>query len=280
MISGAMAVAAVGPVGSERAQHAREARLARVLAIAVDTAIVGTLTFVVNSVFGVEQVTSGSPIQNAGGFSEFTTSTTVAWPWLTLLGIVYFTATEAMFGGSPGKLSTKVRVVRVDGMALSLGAVLIRNVLKPIDWLPAGYLLGGAAVLATRKSQRLGDLAAGTTVVFRHRALEPGATRSSGPHARRVAGIILSAAMLFVVAFNYFGRPPLVMEGLFNTQRLGAEPAASYVLGSPRWGLGTVTYPVETRSVGTNALCRGSITLDWYFLGWNDRSSTLSCVTG
>jgi uncharacterized RDD family membrane protein YckC len=280
MISGAMAVAAAGPVRSERALYAREARLARVQAMVADIVIVGAITFVVNGVFGVEQVTSGTPIQNAAGFSQFTTSTTVPWPWLTLLGILYFTATEAMFGGSPGKLWARLRVVRADRLPLNLSAVLIRNLLKPIDWLPVFYLLGGTSVLVTAHSQRLGDLAAGTTVVYRHRALEPGATLSSSPHARRVGGIILSGAMLFVAAFNYFGRPPLVMEGLFNTQRLGAEPAASYVLGSAQWGFGTVTYPVETRSLGTNALCSGTITLNWFVLGWVDRTSTLNCATG
>ena len=56
-------------------------------------------------------------------------------------------------------------------MPLALRAVIVRNLLKPIDWLPILYLLGGASVLLTTNSQRLGDLAAGTTVVYRHRAL-------------------------------------------------------------------------------------------------------------
>jgi uncharacterized RDD family membrane protein YckC len=278
MISRAMAVAAAGLVRSERALYAREARLARVLAVLVDTVIVGALTFVVNSVFGVEQVTSGSPVADVAGFSHYTTSTMVAWPWLTLFGILYFATTEAMFGGSPGKLSVRLRVVRADGLPLNLSAVVIRNLLKPIDWLPVFYLLGGASVLATANSQRLGDLAAGTTVVHRHRALEPGTTRSSNPYARRVAGLILAAALLFLIAFNYFGRPPLVIEGLFNTNRLGPRQAASYVLGSPQWGFGTVTYSVATRSPGINGTCGGMITLNWFVLGWTEGTSSFSCL--
>jgi len=278
MLSGAMAEAAVGIVRSERTIYAREARLARVSSVLLDTVIIGALTFVINSVFGVEQVTSGSPVFDSGGFASYTTSTVVAWPWLTLFGILYFTTTEAMFGGSPGKLSTRLRVVRADGLPLNLSAVVIRNLLKPIDWLPAFYLVGGTLVLATTYSQRLGDLAAGTTVVYRHRALEPGATRSSTPSSRRVAGITLAAALLFLIAFNYFGRPPLVIEGLFNTNRLGPRHAISYVLGPPQWGFGTVTHSIATRSVGINSTCFGTITLNWFFVGWTEGSSSFSCL--
>jgi uncharacterized RDD family membrane protein YckC len=278
MISPAMAAAAVGPIRSERAQSARDARLARVVAVLVDTVILGALTFVVNSVFGVEQVTSGSPVFDSGGFTSYTTTTVVAWPWLTLFGILYFTTTEALFGGSPGKLSTRLRVVRADGQPLELRAIVIRNLLKPIDWLPVFYLLGGASVLATANSQRLGDLAAGTTVVYRHRALEPGATRRSSLHARRVAGIVLAAALLFLIAFNYFGRPPLVIEGLFNTERMGPRPATAYTLGPPQWGFGTVTYSVVTQSPGINGRCVGTITLNWFVLGWTEGTSSFSCL--
>lgn len=276
MISGAMAIAAFGAVRFERAVDAREARLARVLALVTDTVILAVITFVVNNVFGVDQITSGSPAPTSGGFSQFASSTTVAWPWLTLLSLVYFTVTEAMFGASPGKLWVRLRVVRVDGTPLTLRAVIIRNLLKPIDWLPILYLLGGASVLLTTNSQRLGDIAAGTTVVYRHRAAEPGATRSSGPKARRVLATILVAAVAFTIAFDYFGRPPLVIDGMFNTRQAFPSEVTAYTLGSPQWGLGTVTYHV-TASTPSSA-CRGTITLQWFGLGWTEGTSSFSCL--
>jgi uncharacterized RDD family membrane protein YckC len=43
--------------------------------------------------------------------------------------------------------------------------MVIRNLLRPVDSLPALYLLGAASCWLTRHRQRLGDLAAGTVVV-------------------------------------------------------------------------------------------------------------------
>jgi hypothetical protein len=40
----------------------------------------------------------------------------------------------------------------------------IRNVIRPIDFLPSAYLLGAVVILSTPKNQRLGDIAAGTLV--------------------------------------------------------------------------------------------------------------------
>jgi uncharacterized RDD family membrane protein YckC len=271
-----MAVAAIGAISSERAEYARDARLARALALVLDAFALGLLTFVVNSVYGVEKITSGSPVPDGAGFARFSTSTVVDWPWLLLMGLVYFSVTEATFGASPGKSLAMLRVIRVDGKPLDIRAVVIRNVLKPIDWLPILYLLGGVSVLITANSQRLGDLAAGTTVVYRHRALEPGATRSASPRARRIGTILLAAAVLFTITFNYFGRPPLVVEGSFNTRRDFPWAVTAYTLGTPEWGLGTVTYPI-TASTRFSA-CNGTITLRWSVLGWTEGGSSFSCV--
>jgi uncharacterized RDD family membrane protein YckC len=270
MISSAMAVAAIGAIQSDRASYAREARLARVIALITDTMILALLTGVVNAVYGVTQVTSGSL-----NF-QYSTATTVAWPWLTVLGVVYFTVPEAIFGASPGKLWARLRVIRVDGKPLTVRSVVIRNVLKPIDWLPILYLVGGVSVLITANSQRLGDRWAGTTVVYRHRALEPGATRSAGPAARHVLTACLVAAVLFTIVFEYFGRPPLVIEGLYN-EHLMPIADAGYKLGSPQYSLGRVTYAVTGRHAGSDSICTGSITLEWSWLEWHESSAGFVC---
>src|SRR5205807_8002723 len=44
-------------------------------------------------------------------------------------------------------------------------AVLIRNLLRLIDFFPAYYALGVVSIFVSSRSQRLGDLAAGTYVV-------------------------------------------------------------------------------------------------------------------
>ena len=93
-----------------------------------------------------------------------------------------------------------------------------------------GYVVfvvfGGLLVLLTGSSQRLGDLVAGTTVVFRVHALEPHKTRHPVRGSRRALGIVLLAALLFTVAFDYFARAPLVVEGLYNQHQL-LEPNVS-----------------------------------------------------
>lgn len=274
MILRTMAVATAGSVSSARAQHARDARLARAGAVIVDAVVFGAVTLVVNCVYGVTHVTSGSPVPDMSGSSFFTSETSVPWPWLTFLGLIYFAAFESLFGATPGKLWARVRVVRLDGRPLDLGAVIIRNLLKPVDFLPVFYLLGGALVVMTAGSQRLGDLAAGTTVVHRHRALEPGATRSSRRPVQRTAGALLVAAALFTLAFNYFGRPPLVIEGMFNQGQIAAG-VTSYRLGDPHWGFGTVTYPVVAPT--DVSVCRGTITLHWFLVGWTGSGSSFSC---
>jgi len=73
-------------------------------------------------------------------------------------------------GRTPGKAMNGLRVVRTEGQPVGFVTSLIRNVLRIIDYLPSLYLLGATLILATRRNQRLGDLAAGTLVVRERRA--------------------------------------------------------------------------------------------------------------
>jgi uncharacterized RDD family membrane protein YckC len=78
----------------------------------------------------------------------------------------YFILLEWLWGGQTlGKRIYRLRVISADGSPASFTAVLIRNLLRLIDFLPAFYGLGLLAIVATSRSQRLGDVAAGTFVV-------------------------------------------------------------------------------------------------------------------
>ena len=59
----------------------------------------------------------------------------------------------------------RLRVVDMNGLRLQFSQIAIRNLLRPIDLLPALYFVGGLACLASRRNQRLGDYAANTIVV-------------------------------------------------------------------------------------------------------------------
>lgn len=70
-------------------------------------------------------------------------------------------------GRSPGKQIMGLRVVQDDGTPIGWSSSLIRNLLRFVDLLPFGYFLGAVSCLQHPQFKRLGDLAAGTLVVYR-----------------------------------------------------------------------------------------------------------------
>src|SRR5713226_666164 len=88
----------------------------RLLALVVDTVVISLLDAIVNGTFGVTRVTSGiATSMSSGGFTSFTTQTTVDWPWLALLWVTYYAVFEGLFGATLGKGLTGLRVTDVDG---------------------------------------------------------------------------------------------------------------------------------------------------------------------
>jgi uncharacterized RDD family membrane protein YckC len=90
---------------------------------------------------------------------------------LTLVSFIlqwgYYIVFEMLWNGqSPGKRLLKLRVIRTDGTPISLIESLIRNLVRLIDFLPITYGIGFVTMFINTQSRRLGDLAAGTLVVF------------------------------------------------------------------------------------------------------------------
>ncbi|HKW77788.1 MAG TPA: RDD family protein [Candidatus Limnocylindria bacterium] len=78
----------------------------------------------------------------------------------------YFVLLEWLWQGQTvGKRMYGLRVIRDDGAPAGFVAVLIRNLLRTVDFLPGFYGLGLLMIIVTSRNQRLGDLAAGTYVV-------------------------------------------------------------------------------------------------------------------
>src|SRR2546430_644168 len=87
---------------------------------------------------------------------------------IVTLGLIwaYFILLEWLWNGQTiGKRVFKLRVINEDGSPAQFTAVLIRNLLRLVDFLPAFYGVGVLVIVLSPKSQRLGDLAAGTYVV-------------------------------------------------------------------------------------------------------------------
>ncbi|MBI3959930.1 MAG: RDD family protein [Chloroflexi bacterium] len=78
----------------------------------------------------------------------------------------YYILFEWLWNGqTPGKRFVKIRVLRMDGNPAGFVEVLLRNLVRPVDFLPGGYGLGLLVMLLNEKSRRLGDFAAGTLVI-------------------------------------------------------------------------------------------------------------------
>lgn len=78
----------------------------------------------------------------------------------------YFVPFEVLDQGrSPGKRLAKLRVVRSDGSPVAFLPSVIRNLVRIIDMLPSAYGVGIIVALASKRNQRLGDMAAGTIVI-------------------------------------------------------------------------------------------------------------------
>jgi len=91
---------------------------------------------------------------------------------LFLLFWGYFALFEAFNNGrTPGKRVAKIRVIHQSGRGINFAEALARNLVRVIDYLPGFYGVGIAAMFMSKRSQRLGDMVAGTLVV-REREVE------------------------------------------------------------------------------------------------------------
>ena len=101
---------------------------------------------------------------------ELAPSTVVMIVVYVLPPFLYHLAFEVFLEGrTPGKLLLKTQVARVDGAQPTLGQYLLRWLLRFVDVTATSGVAAVASVALTKRSQRLGDLAAGTTVVRRRR---------------------------------------------------------------------------------------------------------------
>ena len=69
-----------------------------------------------------------------------------------------------MQGQSPGKHVRDIKVVKLDGGAPGIGNYLLRWLIRPLDIMFYGAV-AVISIILSRNGQRLGDLAAGTTVI-------------------------------------------------------------------------------------------------------------------
>lgn len=80
---------------------------------------------------------------------------------------LYHTILEIMLHGrTPGKRMAGIQIAARDGSPPGVGALLTRNVFRLVDSLPLFYGVGLVATLVTKDHVRIGDMAAGTLLVY------------------------------------------------------------------------------------------------------------------
>src|ERR1041385_4715774 len=126
----------------------------RFLAWAVDIACIGVLWIVLGSLLGFLGLISldlaRALIVLAYFVIQIGYGITMEWLWR---------------GQTIGKRLLRLRVMDAQGLRLQFSQIVIRNLLRFVDALPAFYLVGGIVCLASGRAQRLGDLAANTIVI-------------------------------------------------------------------------------------------------------------------
>ena len=128
--------------------------MARALAYAIDLAAITALTTVLAKSLQILAV--------VGADWAAAVSVLIAF----LISMAYGILLEWRWRGQTlGKRVIRLRVIDAGGLRLEFPQVIVRNLLRAVDMLPILYLVGGSVALATRKCQRLGDLAAGTIVI-------------------------------------------------------------------------------------------------------------------
>jgi uncharacterized RDD family membrane protein YckC len=140
---------------------------ARSLAYLIDLlirAILVTAWFVVATLIYNGKLTLETPDDPDGTWYLY-----VATP-ATLIYLLYHTVLEiTMSGRTPGKRMAGIRIVTRDGSPPTIAAQLVRNVFRLIDSFPVGYGVGLLTCLLTRDHVRVGDLAAGTLMIYENR---------------------------------------------------------------------------------------------------------------
>jgi uncharacterized RDD family membrane protein YckC len=151
---------------------------------------------------------------------------------------VIFELTPA--AATPGKRVMGIQVMMANGLPLTPAGCLIRNLMRVVDMLPLLYGFAIVSMLMRRDARRLGDLAAGTLVVYRDRASP---LRDFGPGEPLPPSVPLSLRQQTAIAAFGWRASRLTPERAEEIAALatGAVPGAkgsglaAHLVGIARW---------------------------------------------
>jgi len=176
--------------------------LLRGTALAIDFAVQLAILSVLGIILSFSGLVVGFNV--AGGMMQL--AIFFLWWWYP----VFFEASK--WGATFGKRATGLRVVQTSGAPITLAQSVLRNFVRVVaDGMP--FLGGGivgiptmgfglATCLATRRFQRLGDLAAGTVVIYDKVLPEPAVPAPPPMESARPAMALRPDEVRAVVAFR------------------------------------------------------------------------------
>jgi uncharacterized RDD family membrane protein YckC len=107
---------------------------------------------------------------------------TVVWAYFSFAAFFVYPMLFHIFmhGQTPGKLVLGLRVIMLDGSAVTAQAAILRTLAVAADFAPSLFLAGAIAMLLSAKSQRIGDMVAGTIVIGTKRPRRPAPAAEPG----------------------------------------------------------------------------------------------------
>lgn len=144
-------------------------------------------------------------------------------------------------GQTPGKKMMGLRVVRLNGAPVGWLGALTRNLLRVVDILPLCYGFGAVCALLDTRARRIGDLVAGTLVIYTDQPTH--STLPDGPN-EPLSQVLTMSERSAIVAFAE--RAPRLSEQrqqelanlLSGLTGSSAQPAVERLMGIARAVLG------------------------------------------
>jgi uncharacterized RDD family membrane protein YckC len=206
--------------------------ISRMLAFAVDIGVVITIGTVSQQILG--------PL----GFLGKDFSEAIKILSYFVISLVYMALAEWLWRGQTvGKRLFGLRVVDAGGFRLEPSQVIVRNLMRFLDALPALYLVGGVSCLVSRNRQRLGDLAAGTVVIRAPKLVRPDLDQLLGGKFNSLAEIRHLAARLRQKAKPEMGA--IALEALLRRDEIAPEERLKLFSEMADYFRALVVYPPE-----------------------------------
>lgn len=136
--------------------------------------VVRCLAWIIDFLVIIVSIMVLSMLGQAAGFIDQDLAQAISIIGYFVISVGYGVLFEWIWRGQTlGKRLLRLRVMDAQGLRLQFHQVLLRNLMRFVDSLPALYLVGGLASFFSRRAQRLGDLAASTVVVYNPKPAEP-----------------------------------------------------------------------------------------------------------